>query len=47
MSTHDFLLHWTELFMPSRDDAIVLHNPSRTVMCYCHDQILSIGERIE
>ncbi|WP_417763664.1 hypothetical protein [Shewanella sp.] len=47
VNTQDFLQHWDEIFMPGRDDALVIHNLSRVVLCYCHDQILSLGERLE
>jgi hypothetical protein len=40
-----FLAKWQEIFVPSRDDAVVLHNLSATVLFYCHEEELEIGQR--
>ncbi|AKU22959.1 hypothetical protein MJ904_08420 [Massilia sp. MB5] len=40
-----FLASWDQLFVPSRDDAIILHNLDQTVLFYCHEEELEIGQR--
>ncbi|NVD97071.1 hypothetical protein [Massilia sp. BJB1822] len=40
-----FLASWDQLFFPGRDDAIILHNLDQTVLFYCHEQELEIGQR--
>jgi len=45
VETAVFLERWQEMFMPGRDDAIVLHNPSAAVLFYCHEDELEVGER--
>lgn len=40
-----FLAKWQDIFVPSRDDAVVLHNLSATVLFYCHEEELEIGQR--
>lgn len=41
-----FLARWADIFMPCRDDAIILHNNDETVLFYCHEEELEIGKRI-
>jgi len=40
-----FLDRWQEIFVPSRDDAVVLHDSSATVLFYCHEEELEVGQR--
>ena len=40
-----FVERWQDIFVPGRDDAIVLHNLSRAVLFYCHEDEIEIGER--
>ncbi|MBN8740814.1 MAG: hypothetical protein BGP24_14215 [Lysobacterales bacterium 69-70] len=40
-----FLENWRNLFLPARDDVFVLHNLSRKVFFYCHEDELEVGER--
>lgn len=40
-----FLQNWKDLFVPSRDDAVVFHNLERTVLFYCHEEKLEVGQR--
>ena len=46
-SATDLLTHWNEIFLPARDDALVLHNLSRLILFYCHEEVIEIGERKE
>ena len=41
----DFVNNWRVIFVPSRDDAIVLHNLDDSVLFYCHEEELEIGHR--
>jgi hypothetical protein len=41
----EFAARWHEIFVPARDDAVVLHNDSATVLFYCHEEELEIGQR--
>lgn len=40
-----FLRHWQDIFVPARDDAIILHNIDKTVFFYCHEEELEVGTR--
>lgn len=40
-----FLNCWQQVFVPSRDDAIVLHNADKTVFFYYHEDELEVGIR--
>ena len=40
-----FLSCWQDVFVPSRDDAIILHNIEKTVFFYCHEEELEAGTR--
>jgi hypothetical protein len=41
-----FLANWQSIFTPARDDAIVLHDLEPTVLFYCHEEELEVGQRI-
>ncbi|MDI1260193.1 hypothetical protein [Aquabacterium sp.] len=41
----EFIARWHQIFVPARDDAVVLHNLSSTVLFYCHEEELEIGQR--
>lgn len=43
----EFLEHWPELFAPSRDDAIIIHNLHPTILFYCHEEELEVGQRLD
>ncbi|MFZ6647825.1 hypothetical protein ACO0LO_19025 [Undibacterium sp. TJN25] len=45
ISTQDFLNNWQNIFAPSRDDAIVLHNLNESILFYCHEDELEFGQR--
>lgn len=45
VSAQDFLNSWQDIFVPSRDDAIMLHNLDDSVLFYCHEEELEIGHR--
>jgi hypothetical protein len=40
-----FLLHWQEVLLPSRDDAVVLHNSNPTIFIFSHEEELELGNR--
>jgi len=41
----EFLANWRKIFMPARDDAVVLHNLGPGVLFYCHEEELEYGQR--
>jgi hypothetical protein len=41
----EFLAKWQDIFVPARDDAIVLHNLGAGVLFYCHEEELEYGHR--
>lgn len=43
----EFVSRWHEIFVPARDDAVVLHNLSSTVLFYCHEEEFEVGQRID
>ena len=45
ISAQDFLNNWRNIFVPSRDDVVVLHNLSESVLFYCHEEELEFGRR--
>ncbi|WP_444912314.1 hypothetical protein [Microbulbifer sp. PAAF003] len=45
LATSIFLDAWQDIFMPARDDAIVLHNDSNKILFYSHEHVLEIGQR--
>ncbi|GAB2889237.1 hypothetical protein ACCI51_18980 [Microbulbifer echini] len=40
-----FLESWQDIFMPARDDAMIIHNNSKIIVFYCHEDELEIGVR--
>ena len=40
-----FVSRWDEIFLPARDDAVVIHNLSSTVLFYSHKEELEVGQR--
>jgi len=47
VESETFLQRWWAVFVPGRDDAVILHNLSPAIMFYCHEQELEIGQRKE
>ena len=45
MDTLDFLANWQNMFAPSRDDVVILHNLNNSILFYCHEEELSFGWR--
>jgi len=45
IEAQEFVNNWQHIFMPARDDAIILHNMSNKIMFYCHEEELEVGER--
>jgi hypothetical protein len=45
IATADFVEHWINMFCPSRDDVLVIHDHSPAVLYYHHEDELTIGER--
>ena len=41
----EFIAKWQDIFLPARDDAIVLHNAGPGVLFYCHEEELEFGLR--
>lgn len=41
----EFLAKWQDIFVPARDDAIVLHNLGGGVLFYCHEEEFEYGKR--
>lgn len=41
-----FIENWAEIFVPSRDDAIVYSCASPFILFYCHENEFEVGERI-
>lgn len=41
----EFLAKWQDIFVPARDDAVVLHNLGSGVLFYCHEEELEYGQR--
>ena len=46
MDSAKFIEHWDQIFVPARDDAVVLHNLNSQVLFYCHEEELEFGYRI-
>ncbi len=46
VDTEQFLDNWNHLFMPGRDDVLILHNTSDVIAFYYHEEILEIGQRL-
>jgi hypothetical protein len=47
VSAEEFLAHWFEIFVPARDDAVIIHNLSTEVFFYCHEEELEFGFRAD
>jgi len=45
ISAQDFLNNWQDIFVPSRDDVVVLHNLNESILFYCHEDELEFGQR--
>lgn len=45
LSAEAFVANWKEIFVPARDDAVILHNLSAAVLFYCHEEELEFGYR--
>ena len=45
LSAADFVSHWRSIFVPCRDDAIILHNFNKSILFYCHEDELEHGMR--
>lgn len=45
LPTSQFLFNWHRMFMPSRDDAIILHSESKGLLFYCHEEEIEFGFR--
>jgi hypothetical protein len=41
----DLLGNWQSLCVPARDDAVILHSLQPTVLFYCHEEELEVGQR--
>jgi hypothetical protein len=38
--------NWSDIFIPSRDDAIVYSNDTPLILFYCHENEFELGQRI-
>ncbi len=38
---------WHDMFLPGRDDVLVLHAEDDSVLLYCHEEELEYGRRID
>ena len=45
IDTNCLISQWFDIFTPGRDDAVILHNTSKKIMFYCHEQEFEIGIR--
>ena len=45
-SNEFFIENWPDLFVPSRDDAMVYSTSSPFVLFYCHETEFEIGRRV-
>ena len=45
LSAADFVSRWRSIFVPCRDDAIILHNLSKSILFYSHEDELEHGMR--
>jgi hypothetical protein len=46
VDSEKFIEYWDQIFVPARDDAIVLHNLNSQVLFYCHEEELEFGYRV-
>jgi len=45
LPTNQFLSNWHRMFLPSRDDAVILHSESKSILFYCHEEEIEFGYR--
>jgi hypothetical protein len=45
MSRETFLMHWQDMFMPSRDDVVIMPTSSAWCLFYCHEDEFEVGRR--
>ena len=45
LSTVFFIQNWRELFLPARDDVIILPKSDKWIMFYCHEDFFEFGLR--
>ena len=38
--------NWSDIFVPSRDDAIVYSNDTPLILFYCHENAYEVGQRM-
>ena len=38
--------NWSDIFIPSRDDAMVYSNDTPLILFYCHENAFEVGQRI-
>ena len=38
--------HWSDVFVPSRDDAMIYSNDTPLILFYCHEKAFELGQRI-
>ncbi|WP_402720907.1 hypothetical protein [Janthinobacterium rivuli] len=38
--------NWSDIFVPSRDDAMVYSNDTPFILFYCHENAFEVGQRI-
>lgn len=41
-----FVENWSDIFVPSRDDAMVYSPESAFILFYCHENQLEVGQRV-
>ncbi len=41
-----FIENWSDIFVPSRDDAMVYSPESSIILFYCHENEFEVGQRI-
>lgn len=46
LPTSIFVARWRDLFLPGRDDAVVLADHADWVFFYCHEEELEFGHRV-
>ena len=38
--------NWSDIFIPSRDDAMIYSNDTPLILFYCHENAFEVGQRI-
>jgi hypothetical protein len=47
LCSSEFLVeNWSDIFVPSRDDAMVYSNDTPLILFYCHENEFEVGQRI-